>query len=67
MSIGSLYEYLSFDSSVVRAKIEGTKGAGQLAHDVGVGGIKLCPNADNRATGIAIAATVDKLPRAAAW
>ncbi|MEY4407219.1 MAG: sugar phosphate isomerase/epimerase [Proteobacteria bacterium] len=64
VGIGSIYEYHSTDQSVVRANIEGTKRALQLAHDVGAGGVKVRPNGDNLASGVEIEATLDQIGHA---
>ncbi len=64
VGLGTTYEFHSTDPAVVRANVEGTRRACQLAHDIGAGGVKVRPNGDHEAAGIPRAATLDQIGHA---
>jgi sugar phosphate isomerase/epimerase len=66
VGIGTVCEYHALDPAVVRANIEATKRAVDLAADVGAEGVKVRPNGDQEAAGVPRAVTLEQIGRALA-
>ena len=63
VGLGSVYEYDSPDPDQLKENIEGTKEYIRLAHDVGIGGIKVRPNRVHDDLGIEREATFAQIGR----
>ena len=61
VGLGSAFEYDAVDSEELKTHIEGTKEYIQLAHDLGVGGVKVRPNKVHVDEGIAIEKTLEQI------
>ncbi len=65
VGLGSIFEYHSLDTQVVRQNIEGTKRYLQLAHDLGAGGVKVRPNGHQEKAGVPRVRTLEQVGHAA--
>ena len=61
VGLGSAFEYDALDSDELRSHIEGTKEYVRLAHDLGVGGVKVRPNKVHVDVGIPIEQTLEQI------
>ena len=61
VGLGSAYEYDAVDPNELRSHIDGTKAYTRLAHDLGVGGIKVRPNKVHVDEGIPIEQTLEQI------
>ena len=61
VGLGSAFEYDAVDPGELRSHIEGTKVYAQLAHDLGVGGVKVRPNKVHEDEGIPLEQTLEQI------
>lgn len=61
VGLGTVYEYHALDVEVLRANIEGTKRAIELAADVGAQGVKVRPNGHQESAGVPRARTLEQI------
>ena len=61
VGLGSAFEYDAVDPQVLRSHIDGTKEYVRLAHDLGVGGVKVRPNNVHVEEGIPIEQTLEQI------
>lgn len=61
VGLGTTYEFHALDPSVVAANVEGTRRACALARDVGASGVKVRPNGDHEAAGVARTSTLHQI------
>ena len=61
VGLGSAFEYDAVDPQVLRSHIDGTKEYVRLAHDLGVGGVKVRPNNVHVDKGIPIEQTLEQI------
>ena len=61
VGLGSAFEYDALDSDELRSHIEGTKEYVRLAHDLGVGGVKVRPNKVHVDVGIPIEQMLEQI------
>ena len=61
VGLGSAFEYDAVDPDELRSHIEGTKAYVQLAHDLGVGGVKVRPNKVHEDEGIPREQTLEQI------
>jgi sugar phosphate isomerase/epimerase len=66
VGIGTVCEYHALDPAEVRANIEATRRAIDLAADVGCPGVKVRPNGDQERAGVPRARTLEQIGRALA-
>jgi sugar phosphate isomerase/epimerase len=61
VGLGSAFEYDAIDPAELKSHIDGTKEYAQLAHDLGVGGVKVRPNKVHEDEGIPIEQTLEQI------
>jgi len=61
VGLGSAFEYDAVDPAELKSHIDGTKEYVQLAHDLGVGGVKVRPNKVHEDEGIPIEQTLEQI------